>query len=71
MSFDRHMLNDNGIGEVDAFKSDFVTLIKRVASSLPDSKEKAMFITKAEEASFWGTKAIASKEDNHSEVISY
>lgn len=69
--FDTHKLNEKGFAEVVAFK----TLMSRAAYDalvyLPDGREKSLFLTKLEEAMFFGTKAIASNPENHTEITKY
>jgi hypothetical protein len=69
--FDTHKLNDLGFEEVKKFKTTMAKAVNAVLDSLPEGREKAVFRTKIEEAMFFGTKAIASKSENHTEVTSY
>lgn len=69
--FDTHKLNEKGFTEVEAFKTTIAQAIKSIDGILPDGREKAVFRTKIEEAMFFGTKAIASKEGNFTEIKEY
>jgi hypothetical protein len=69
--FDTHKLNDPGFQEVKTLKETMSKAVNEVLSLIPDGREKSIFITKLEEAMFFGTKGIASKGDNHTEVIRY
>lgn len=69
--FDTHKLNEKGFQQVESFKNAMAYAVVHVQKLLPDGREKAVFNTKMEEAMFFGTKAIASKEGNFTEIISY
>jgi hypothetical protein len=69
--FDTHILNENGIKEVKTYKEQMNRWAHSVLSLLPEGREKSIFKTKMEEAAFFGTRAIASKEGNYSEVHKY
>lgn len=63
--FDFHILNDEGKKAVTEFKSTISEATKKCLEMLPDGRDKAIFITKLEEAVFFGTRAVASKEGNY------
>lgn len=69
--FDTHMLNENGKLEVSLYKEKLAEAAKWCASLMPECREKSLFLTKMEEASFFGTKAIASKPTCHTEKTEY
>lgn len=69
--FDFHILNEQGKNEVKKFKSTISAAITEIDSLLPQGREKSIFITKLEEAMFFGTRSIASKPENHTEVQSF
>lgn len=69
--FETHKLNEKGLAEVQLFKSKVAEAITLALSLMPDGREKAVFKTKLEEAMFFGTKAIASKTGNFTEVVRY
>ena len=69
--FDTHKLNENGFAEVKIFKTVMSEAVTNALKLLPEGREKAVFLTKLEEAVFFGTKALASKPENHTEVTKY
>ncbi len=69
--FDTHKLNDSGFSEVKVFKTLLSEAINKALALLPDGREKSIFQTKIEEAVFFGTKAIASKSGNYTEITKY
>ena len=69
--FDTHKLNDKGFEEVKAFKTKMAEAVDLALTLMPDGRAKSLFITNVETAMFNGTKAIASKEGNFSEIIQY
>lgn len=62
--FESHALNAKGIAEMNDFKMELANTIRNVSELMPDGREKSLFITKIEEAVFFGSKAIASKDGN-------
>ena len=69
--FDTHKLNEQGLAEVKRFKTVMSKAVQDAITGLPEGREKSIFLTKLEEAMFFGTKAIASKEENHTEITKY
>ena len=69
--FDTHKLNEKGFEIMKAYKQIMADAVKDVVRAMPDGREKALFLTKVEEAVFFGAKAIASVPENHTEVTSY
>jgi hypothetical protein len=69
--FDTHKLTDKGFVEMAEYKNRMAQATKAVTEMMPEGRERSIFMTKVEEAVFWGAKAIASKAGNHSEVSSY
>lgn len=69
--FDFHKLNDHGINEVAAFKNHMAIAADIALKTIPEGREKSLFMTKLEEAVFFGTKAIASKPGNTVYVDTY
>ena len=69
--FDTHKLNDNGFAQMQAYKTLLADATRQAVALMPEGREKAIFLTKMEEAVFFGAKAIASREDNHTEVVKY
>lgn len=69
--FETHKLNEKGFSEVKALKAGMNEAVTTVLSLMPDGRDKSIFTTKVEEAMFFGTRAIAAKTDNHTEVIRY
>ena len=69
--FDTHKLNDKGFTEVKTLKTSMADAVMKGLELMPEGREKAVFKTKIEEAIFFGTKAIAGKEGNFTEIIKY
>lgn len=69
--FETHKVNENGFEQIKDFKSRLNQSVTSVLKIIPDGREKSLFLTKIEEAVFFATKAIASKEGNFSEIITY
>jgi hypothetical protein len=65
--FKSHRLNNSGFEEVEQFKTQMrktVSLLEKLAAGNDNDREIAIFKTKMEEASFFGTKSIAMKKNN-------
>jgi len=71
MLFDTHKLNENGFKAVENFKTTMKKAVQLALKDMPNSREKAFFKVKIEEAMFFGTKAFAKDPKNHSEIITY
>lgn len=69
--FDTHKLNEQGFERMKAYKGLLAEAVKNVLVLMPEGREKAIFLTKMEEAVFFGAKAIASVPENHTEVTKY
>ena len=69
--FDTHKLNEKGFHEVKELKSSMAQACEKALALMPEGREKAVFKTKIEEAMFFGTKAIAGKEGNFTEIQKY
>lgn len=69
--FDTHKLNDTGFERMKVFKETMATATTFVLNQMPDSREKSIFVTKLEEAVFFGAKAIAQNPENHTEVTKF
>lgn len=69
--FETHKLNDQGFQQVSKLKSSMQEAVLKALELMPEGREKSVFKTKIEEAMFFGTKAVASKEGNFTEIVSY
>jgi len=69
--FDSHKLNDTGFEAVKNFKTILSMAVKASLDLMPEGRERAIFTTKLEEAIFFGTKAIAGKEGNFTDITVY
>lgn len=69
--FETHKLNENGFAEVKTAKTVLAQAVETALELMPEGREKAVFKTKIEEAVFFGTKAIAGKPGNWTEIVRY
>lgn len=69
--FDMHMLNPNGVQEVRKLKTEMNMAVSKALTLMPEGREKQLFKTHLETAMFYGTKAVASKDGNFSEIIKF
>lgn len=69
--FDTHKLNETGFAEVKTLKSEMAKAMDIVLPLMPEGREKSVFKTKMEEGMFFGTKSIAGKEGNFTEIVKY
>ncbi len=69
--FETHKLNDAGFEAVKKFKTGLSMAVSEALEMLPQGRERSIFVTKLEEAVFFGTKAIASDPKNNTEVVNY
>ena len=69
--FDTHKLNEKGLQEVKDLKSSMSEAVLKALDLMPEGREKSIFKTKVEEAMFFGTKAVAGKDGNFTEIIRY
>ncbi len=69
--FETHKLNEKGFEQVKILKSKMSEVITEVLDLMPEGREKHIFKTKIEEAMFFGTKAIAGKDGNFTEIVKY
>lgn len=69
--FETHKLNEKGFEAVKEFKTTLSMAISKAMKSLPEGRDKAIFKTKIEEAVFFGTRAIATNPEHHTEMVNY
>jgi len=69
--FASYNLTQSGITEVENAKIKLGAVIHDITMSVPDSKDRAIALTKIEEACFFLVRAIASKDGNSSDNRSY
>ena len=69
--FSTHKLNEKGFEEVKEFKNAMARAAMSAVNLMPESREKSLFLTKLDEAVFFGTKAVASKPGNFSDITEY
>lgn len=69
--FDTHKLNEQGFAEVKQLKTAMAKACETALALMPEGREKSVFKTQIETAMFFGTKAIAGKEGNFTEIVKY
>lgn len=69
--FDTHKVNEKGFEQIKDAKTNMALAVSVVLGLVPEGRERAIFITKIEEAMFFATKGIASKEGNYTEIVKY
>lgn len=69
--FATHKVNEKGFEDILMFKNAMAKAVQFASSIMPEGRDKAIFLTKLDEAVFFGTKAIASKEGNFTEITEY
>lgn len=69
--FETHKLNEKGFDDVRALKATMAEAVKFALALMPEGQYKSEFKTRIEEAMFFGTKAVAGKDGNYSEIIEY
>lgn len=69
--FPVHKLNERGFEAVEKFKQLISNAAIEAMNEMPEGRDKAIFMTKLDEAMFFGTRAIASHEIMHEQVKSF
>jgi hypothetical protein len=69
--FGMHKCNDSGLKAIDRAKTSLSKVCQEILAEIPDGRDKSIFITKVEEAAFFMTRAIASKQGNFTDVKEY
>ncbi len=66
--FESHKLNQDGLDQIANFKSVLNNAANFAIKRMPDGRDRALFVTELEKAVFFGTRAIASKPGNYTEI---
>jgi hypothetical protein len=69
--FETHKLNEKGFAEVKQFKQTMADAVGAAVELMPDVGARETFLAKIDEAVFFGTKAIAGKDGNYTEITNY
>ena len=69
--FDTHKLNEQGFKEVSQLKLSMADAVFKALLLMPEGREKSVFKTHIETAMFFGTKAIAGKDGNYTDIVKY
>lgn len=65
--FQVHMLNDTGIAKATELGEAFSALLERVEALVPAGRERALVVTKLQEASFFAKRGVAVLPENQKE----
>ncbi len=67
--FQVHILNAKGIEKAEAIAEIFSSVLGQVEEMSPEpSRERSLFVTKLQEASFWAKRSIAIDPANHKTI---
>lgn len=66
--FQFHHLNEQGVQRCNAARAHFSTLLSEIESLLPAGRERALVLTKLQEACRWAVSGIAAHKDNQMEA---
>jgi hypothetical protein len=69
--FESHKLSEKGFQEMHDLKAGISAAVNKALELMPECREKSIFKTKVEEAVFFGAKAVAQKDGNFTELVSY
>lgn len=64
--FQVHKLNDTGIAKATQLGEAFSTCLEQIEALIPTGRERALVVTKLQEASFFAKRAIAVLPENQS-----
>lgn len=62
--FQVHLLNEQGIEHAKQLGEAFSTLLEKIESIVPAGRERALVVTKLQEASFFAKRGIACLAEN-------
>lgn len=62
--FQVHMLNESGIAKATELGEAFSALLEKVETLVPAGRERALVVTKLQEASFFAKRGIAVLAEN-------
>lgn len=67
--FTVHRLNINGFAKAERVAFNFETLLQNVLGDVPPGRERAVMITKLQEACFWAKRGIALQPENQDPAV--
>lgn len=62
--FDYQAPNEESVDKIKNFRSECKKLANLIKTDIPNSRERSLALTKLEEASMWGNKAIVFTQNN-------
>lgn len=69
--FNEYILNEAGKSELNEFKKLMAAMTRRTTDLMPEGHELDEFRVRIEEATYFGSRAICSKEGNHCGLLMY